>query len=72
MNYKLFFFYCMALMSFLFVVVGILDLVGVSNTQVGFWDGSAIRTNTGKIAWIAISATSLAAFLTMAVRGHRR
>lgn len=72
MKHKLFFLYIMALMSFLFVVVGILDLLGYTNTEIGFWDGSAIETDAGRIAWIAISATCLAAFLAMAVRTHRR
>lgn len=72
MKHKSFFFYCMALMSFLFVVVGILDVMGFPNTRIGFWDGSTIEGDAGKIAWIAISATCLAAFLTMAVRAHRK
>jgi hypothetical protein len=71
MKHKLFFFYCMALISFLFVVVGVLDLVGVPHTQIGFWDGSAIEADGGRIAWIGISAACLVAFLTMAGRAHR-
>jgi len=71
MKHKAFFFYCMAFMSFLFVVVGIMDLIGVPNTQVGFWDGSAIETDRGRIAWIVGSAACLTAFLTMAMRSHR-
>lgn len=72
MKHKLFFLYCMALMSFLFVVVGILDLVGVPSAQVGFWSGDPIESDAGKVAWIAISATCLATFLTLAARAHRK
>lgn len=72
MKHKLFFLYCMALMSFLFVLVGILDMAGYPNVEIGFWDGGAITGDAGRIAWIGISSIFLAAFLTMAVREHRR
>lgn len=72
MKHKLFFLYCLALMSFLFVVTGTLDLVGHPNVEIGFWDGSTIESDAGKVAWIAVSAACLLTFLTMAAREHRR
>jgi len=62
----------LALLAFSSVIVGVLALLGYANAEVLFWTRSPIETETGKIAWIVVSATCLILFLILAVREYRR
>jgi hypothetical protein len=72
MKYKLFMLIWLALLAFSSVIVGVLALLGYANAEVLFWTRSPIETETGKIAWIVVSATCLILFLVLAVREYRR
>ena len=71
MKHKLFMLFWLALLAFCSVVVGVLALLGYANAEVYFWTRSAIESEAGKIAWIAISTTCLLLFLLLFVREYR-
>jgi hypothetical protein len=72
MKYKLFSLFCLAVLSLLFVVVGVLALLGYANAEISFWSRRAIESEAGKITWIVISATGLVVFSALAVSGYRK
>ena len=72
MKHKLFMLLWLALLAFCAVVVGVLALLEYANAEVYFWTRTAIESEAGKIAWIAISATCLILFLVLFVREYRR
>ena len=72
MKHKPFMLIWLAFLAFCSVVVGILALLGYANAEVIFWTRSPIESETGKIAWIVVSAMCLILFLVLAVREYRR
>lgn len=72
MKHTLFFLICMSFMAFLFTVVGILAYFGYGDAGVIFWSRPAIKSPTGKVAWIIGSAICFVIFSTLAVRRYRR
>ena len=72
MKHKLFMLIWLVFLAFCSVVVGVLALLGYANAEVIFWTRSPIESETGKIAWIVVSATCLILFLVLAVREYPR
>jgi ABC-type Fe3+-siderophore transport system permease subunit len=72
MKHKLFSLICVAMLAFLFVIVGVLALFDVAGAEIYFWTRRAIESKTGKIVWILVSFTCFISFLALAVSEYRR
>ena len=71
MKHKLFFFAWLALLSFCFLVVGVLALVGYPHAEIIFWSRKTIESEAGKITWIVISAICLIIFSLLTLTYNR-
>ena len=72
MKHKLFMLVWLAILAFCSAVIGVLALLNYANAEVIFWTQKPLESETGKIAWIVISAVCLILFLVLAVREYRR
>jgi len=72
MKHALFFLICLSILTFLFMVVGVLALLGYWNAEVIFWTQTPIKSETGKFIWIIASGFSFVVFSTLSVIKYRK
>ncbi len=68
----MFFLVCCAGLAFLFIVVGVLTLIGYPGAQIAFWTRSPVESTAGQIAWVVISTIGFIVLLTLAVKEYRK
>ncbi|MCU7872408.1 MAG: hypothetical protein KZQ91_06655 [Candidatus Thiodiazotropha sp. (ex Lucinoma borealis)] len=71
MKHTMFFLIWMTVLSLLFILVGVMALLGYQSAEIVFWTDSALGSKSGKVAWISLSTVSLTLFLVLAIREHR-
>jgi hypothetical protein len=72
MKHGLFFLIWMALLAFLFTVVGVLALLGYWDAEVMFWTRTPIKSETGKLVWIVTSAFGFLVFSILSIVKYRK
>lgn len=72
MKHPVIFLFGLAVMAFLFTVVGLLSLAGLVNAEVIFWSRPPIESDGGKILWIVTSLGLFLFFISMAIRKYRK
>jgi len=72
MKHKLFLLIWLAMLSFLFMVAGVLALLDYSNVEIIFWTSSTVESKAGKIVWITISGMCLIIFSALAIFNYKK
>jgi len=71
MKHVLFFLIFLSILTFLFVVVGVLAVLGYWNAEVIFWTRTPIKSEMGKLIWTIVSGFGFIVFSTLAVIKYR-
>ena len=71
MKHNLLVLICLAVMAFLFLVVGVMALMEVPNVHVYFWTKTPIQSRAGKVAWIVASTACLVGLLLLIGKKRR-